>query len=121
MSYLVYKLIHLSGIFMILMSLAGMTMHVATGGKKKTSLYKRAAIAHGIGMFVALLGGFGMLARLGIHWPWPGYIFVKVGIWVVMGGLITFIYKKPSKSTLFWNLTLVLAIAAGYLALMKPF
>ena len=39
------------------------------------------------------VAGFGMLARMQIHWPWPGYIVAKVGVWVVIGILPILVRK----------------------------
>ncbi len=122
MAILIYKVIHLSGIFMIILSLGGVLVHVINGGDKKENAFRKGAmITHGIGMFLALLGGFGMLARLSIHWPWPGWVWVKFIIWIVLGGLVGVIYRKPNAGKMIWILTLVLGAVAAYMALFKPF
>lgn len=77
------------------MALGGVTLHVLNGGTKEFANRKMIAITHGIGLFLILLGGFGMLARLGIIWPWPGWIVAKFIIWLAYGGLLTLVYKKP--------------------------
>jgi len=122
MSLLVYKVIHLTGIFMIILSLGGVLVHVINGrSKDDNSFRKGASITHGIGMFLALLGGFGMLARLSIHWPWPGWVWVKFLIWIALGGLVGLIYRKPNAGKMIWVATLVLSFVAAYMALFKPF
>ena len=71
MSILVYKLIHIVGIGMIFLSMGGMSMHAILGGERKKNEWRKPAIiGHGVGMLLILVAGFGMLARLGIHWPW---------------------------------------------------
>lgn len=122
MAILVYKIIHLTGIAMTLMALGGVMVYTIAGGAKADLNWRKGvAITHGLGMFLALLGGFGMLARMGIHWPWPGYIMVKFGIWLVFGGLLTLIYKKPDTNKALWLVTLLLFAAAAYMANFKPF
>ena len=63
-NYQVYKLVHLFGIFLTLISLGGMYLHAMNGGTKETNASRKlSAIGHGVGLFLVLLGGFGMLAR----------------------------------------------------------
>lgn len=122
MSLLVYKVIHLIGIFMIVMALGGMLVHAMNGQSKQDNAFRKgAAMTHGIGMFLALLGGFGMLARLSIHWPWPGWVWVKFIIWIVLGGLVGAIYRKLDAGKMLWAATLLLSGVAAYMALFKPF
>ncbi|HZX60505.1 MAG TPA: hypothetical protein VFF51_02025, partial [Candidatus Methylomirabilis sp.] len=84
--YLVYKNIHLVGVFMILMALGGLLLHSITGGTQEHSWRRPVAITHGVGLLLVLLGGFGMLARIGIYWSWPGWVTGKIIIWLLFGG-----------------------------------
>ena len=121
LDYQVYKLIHLIGVFMVYLAFGGLLLNALVGGDKQSPGRKASAITHGVGLFLVLLGGFGLLARLGIHWPWPGWIIVKVLIWLAFGGLIAVIARKPGMSKAIWWLTLVLGIIAAYMAVYKPF
>lgn len=122
MALLVYKIIHLTGIAMVLMALGGaMVYTIAGGAKAELSWRKGVAMTHGLGLLLALVGGFGMLARMGIHWPWPGYVIVKMVIWLTLGGLLTLVYKKPAASKGLWALTIALFALAAYMAFYKPF
>jgi hypothetical protein len=122
-SYPVYKLIHIFGIFLVFASLVGLAFYTANGGtKSNNSLRKQAGIAHGVGLFLVLLGGFGMLARLGItHFPWPGWVFVKFAIWILFGGLYAAVARKPSIAKVMWLLLPFLGLFAAYIAILKPF
>lgn len=106
---------------MVLMALGGVLLHRINGGTRTYSWRKPVAITHGVGMFLVLLGGFGMLPGLGIHWPWPGWVIGKVIIWIVFGALIALIFRKPTLAKPLWWITIALAGLAAYLAGNKPF
>lgn len=121
MSYTVYKLIHYVGIFMASMSLAGIAF--VSAEKKPLAehpLRLMAVISHGVGLLLVLLGGFGMLARLGIIGDLPGWVLGKLGIWVLLGGALALVKRVPSMARVFLGLLLIAMLAAVYLALYKP-
>lgn len=121
-SYEVYKVIHLLGVLMVFLALGGVAMHVINGGSKNHSFRKSVAITHGIGLFLSLLGGFGLLARLGIvQAGLPTWALVKLGIWVLFGGLTAVLYRKPNAAQFIWPLIIFLGAFAAYLAGSKPF
>ena len=119
--YLVYKNIHLIGVFMILMALGGLLLHCITGGTQEHSWRRPVAITHGVGLLLVLVGGFGMLARIGIYWPWPGWVTGKVIIWLLFGGLVGVIFRRPGLARSLWWVAIALAGLAAYLAGHKPF
>ena len=120
-SLVIYKNLHLIGVFMILMALGGLILQQIQASTRDQVWRKPVAITHGIGMVLVLVGGFGMLARLGIHWPWPGWILGKVIIWLVLGVMIAVIGRSPGMAKPLWWITLALAAIAAYLALNRPF
>lgn len=118
---LAYKLIHLLGIMMLFLAMGGVFVHSFNGGLKSENRWRKAiAIAHGVGLFLILLGGFGMLARLNIAWPWPGWVYVKLVIWLAFGGM-TVLVQKMGRAGWTWYVMLLLGFVAAYLALYKPF
>lgn len=106
---------------MIFFSLGGVVMHVINGGSRDYSFRKVASIVHGIGMVLVLVAGFGMLARLNIHWPWPGWVFAKVILWLIFGAALGLIYRFADHAKLIWWITLILAIFTVYVVMFKPF
>ena len=121
-SYPVYKLIHVLGILMLFLALGGSLVHVINGGLKSDNRWRRAiAIAHGVGLFLILLGGFGMLARIQVNWPWPGWVYVKVIIWLAFGGATALIGRLGRGGSWLWYVLPVLGLLAAYMALYKPF
>ena len=123
MPYTAYKLIHFFGIFTLMIVLAAAAMHVVRGGTRADNPNRRIiGIVHGVAMFMILLGGFGMLARLGIvHTGLPGWIYAKLVIWLVAGASIALLYRgRDAARTLLIALPL-LGVLAAYFALYKPF
>ncbi|MCG9873903.1 MAG: hypothetical protein MH321_03845 [Leptospiraceae bacterium] len=122
-SYPVYKLIHLLGIFLLLGSLSGLALYTANGGTKSSNRFRMwAGIMHGVGLFLILLAGFGMLARLQIvHFPWPAWVFAKVLIWLIFGGIYALVSRKPTVAKVMWLTIPFLAFLSAYIAIFKPF
>ena len=78
---------------------------------------------HGIGAFLILLGGFGMLARLGfLHGAnFPGWLWVKIIVWVILSAVVLLPYRRPGLAKPFLLVLPLLAGVAVYMALYKPF
>ncbi len=124
MSYLTYKLIHLLGIFALVSSLGGMAAHAASGStREENKSYKALLLLHGFGALAALTGGFGLLARLNVDSDgfFPGWIWAKLCLWLVLGALVALPYRKQSLARPLLFLIPVLAFLGGVLANYKPF
>ncbi|HEX9869060.1 MAG TPA: hypothetical protein VGC99_10765 [Candidatus Tectomicrobia bacterium] len=117
----IYKNLHLIGVFMILVALGGFIVQQLQPTTPERVWRRPIAITHGIGMVLALVGGFGMLARLHIFWPWPGWVIGKIIIWLVFGILVALIGRTPALAKPLWWSTIALGAIAAYLALNKPF
>jgi len=120
-SYQVYKIIHLGGIALILLGLGIILGAFATSATVAPRLRLTGFLAHGLGLLVALTGGFGMAARLGIVTGLPGWIYAKIAIWVLLGAGIALTKRKAN-----WGPALVAVFAflvgtATALAIFKPF
>lgn len=118
-SYNAYKVLHLIGVFMILVSLGGLIAASALNSGRESALRKLAMITNGIGLLLALVAGFGLLAVLQLGWP--GWIFGKILIWVLLAAMSALIRRRPENVSLYWWGALILAAAAACLALYKPF
>lgn len=120
MSYEVYKITHLIGIFMVMIALGGVTTYAINGGDKSSNRFRKAlGITHGVGLVLALVAGFGLLARLQIGWP--GWVFGKLIIWVILGVLSAVAYRLGTRGQALWYVVILLGALAAYLAVMKPF
>lgn len=124
MSYAAYKLIHLLGILSLMVALAGMAAHAAAGHAKEENAGYRSLLAlHGLGALVALVGGFGLMARVGlVHGePFPGWIWTKLALWFLLGGCIALPYRKQKWARGLLYALPVLGLLGAYLANYKPF
>ena len=109
-----YLWLHLGGISLILLSVGGL----AQGGDSGRKLL---SAAHGIGLLISLVGGFGLLARYQIMWPWPGWVFAKIAIWFAFGASATLFRRLPHLLRPLWWGAWALFLVAAYLAIQKPF
>ncbi|HEU5169632.1 MAG TPA: hypothetical protein VFU46_03790 [Gemmatimonadales bacterium] len=124
MSYEAYKVAHLFGVFLTVAGLAGLALAVANGATRQTNPARRLiSIGHGVGLLVALVAGFGLLARLGVMHglAWPGWVWAKLGIWFVIGGLVALPYRRPDRAGAVFVAVPVLGGLAAWLAIFKPF
>ena len=116
MSYSFYKVLHLSGIFLIMLSFGGIYINSIQSDKKKWLL-----AFNGIGLLLALVGGFGLLARLELIRAWPTWVWIKLAIWVIFAILPSISMRKKIPAKVMTLLTLAIAVAAAYFAQFKPF
>ncbi len=116
----VYEIIHILGIALVFTSLGGATL--AATGTPAPGARRLATITHGLGAFLILLGGFGMLARIGFKHGgmFPGWLLGKIAIWLVLSLVVLLPYRKPSWGKPVFVLAPVMAAMAVYLALYKP-
>ena len=127
MSYVTYKLIHLVGVFALLVALGGIAAHAAAGQtKEENGAYRTLLALHGIGALVALVGGFGLLARTGAMTTgqgalFPGWVWAKLILWVLLGGLVALPYRNRGLAGTLLFLLPVLGLLGAYLAAFKPF
>lgn len=80
-------------------------------------------ILHGLGLFIVLLGGFGLLARIGVMhgMSWPGWVWAKLGIWLVLGAIVVIPRRKPEWAAPLLVILPTLGGVAAWLAIFKPF
>ena len=124
MSEVTYKLIHLLGIFVLFVAVGGMAAHAATGRPKTENPNHRFLLAlHGLGALLALTGGFGLLATIGMgHGQlFPGWVWAKLILWVMLGGIIALPYRSRALARLLLFAVPLLGLLGAYLANYRPF
>ncbi len=122
--YQFYKIVHIVGIALFMASLGAVALHAVNGGLKRDNRARGLVAAmHGTGALLVLVGGFGMLARLGFQHGamFPGWLLVKLGIWVLLAAAIALPYRKPTLGRTMLLLLPLLAGLAAYMAVYKPF
>ena len=108
-----YTWLHLAGIGLMLLAIGGL----AQGNDSNRKLL---SIAHGVGLLVALVAGFGLMARYEILWPWPGWVMVKMVLWLVFGASIVLLKRLPQMRTRIWWGAWGLFLVAAYLGVHRP-
>ncbi len=119
-----YEVLHIIGIAFMFVVIGGVSIHAANGGTKAVSTTRKlVSIVHGIGALLVLVGGFGMLARMGFQHGanFPGWLWVKIVIWLVLSTIMLMPYRKPALARPFFIVLPLLAGVAVYMALYKPF
>jgi len=121
--YAFYKLVHVLGIALTLTALGGMTVHALNGGMKAENAARKLLIGmHGFGVFLILLGGFGLLARIGFaHGSgFPLWLWVKLGLWTVFAVAAALPYRMRTATRPMLLVLPLLAMAAAAMAVYKP-
>ena len=119
-----YNVLHVIGIVLVVSALGGASLHAINGGTRATNAARGLVAAmHGTGVLLILLGGFGMLARLGFaHGAnFPRWLWVKLLVWVIVAGALMIPYRKPELSRPLLLALPVLAGIAAAMAIYKPF
>jgi hypothetical protein len=122
-SYSVYRLVHLVGIFLLFVILGGMAWGTSKARGHGAISARAAMVLHGVGLFIVLLGGFGLLARIGVMhgMDWPGWVWAKLGIWLLLGGAVMVPIRKPAWGGALLLMLPVVGGIAAWLAIFKPF
>ena len=124
MSHQFYNVVHIVGIILVMSALGGAAVRAMTvTAEELASTRRMLALLHGIGAFLVLLGGFGMLARLDVLQgaSFPGWLWVKLLIWGTLAAALLIPRRQP---TLARPLLLALPLLGGlaaYMAIYKPF
>ncbi len=121
MPYEFYKVMHVFGMFLLFLSLGGISLFTINGGKKSENKWKAiVAITHGVATLLILAGGFGLLA-VKYSAGWPVWVYPKIFIWLLFGGVLALAYKSEKIAKALWVILPLLGGIATILAVYKPF
>jgi len=118
MPYETYKLLHVVGLLLLFLGMGGLLFGARSEHEPAP---KATARLHGVGLLVMLVAGFGMMARLGVQWPWPGWLIAKLGVWLTIGALPVLVRREILPCGLAWPVAGALGALAAWLAINKPF
>ncbi|NRA44529.1 MAG: hypothetical protein HRU09_06190 [Oligoflexales bacterium] len=124
MPYTTYKFLHLLGILSVFLAWGALAIYRFSGENKlgpSKSTFRLIMLTHGIGMVLALVAGFGLLARLGIHGQWPMWVTIKLVLWLLLGVGVLLPKRFPHLLKAWWLGLIGLASLALYLVVFKPF
>jgi hypothetical protein len=122
-SHAFYNVVHIVGLVLLMAGIGGIATLGATSTRGEARGFRRMlAIAHGLGIFLVLLGGFGMMARLGIVQgsSWPLWVWVKAVIWGTLGVAAFLPLRYPRIAVPLLLLVPVLGGVAAWMAIYKP-
>jgi len=119
MNYLTLRVIHIAGLALVFMGLAGV-LGMKLGGDatmKKRWIFHA---SHGVGLLLMLFSGIALAVQLGLH-PMPAWLKAKAAIWLLLGGAITAAVRWGRFAAIWILVFAALAATAAWLAIMKPF
>ncbi len=118
-----YTVLHVTGVILLFFGTGALVMLALLDAAEdqKKAAKKLGSIVHGFGLLCLLVGGFGLLARLGIKWPWPAWTFVKVGLWFFFGASTVLIKKTPHLAKVWFFVLPLIGLSAVFLGVYKPF
>jgi hypothetical protein len=124
-SYLLLKTLHLVGVFLVLVGVAGLATHAANGGvKRENAVYGLLAGLHGAGLLLALVCGGGMLMQLmrAPGGPSPAWMAAKLAIWALFALAAAVPYRWPrlARPVLALGVPVLGALAVA-VAVLRPF
>lgn len=102
--------------------LGGSVILALRGGEDRevAPLRRLLIIGHGVSLLVVLVAGFGLLAKLGIMSGWPLWVFLKLGLWLLLGVSVTLVRRTPEMGRVWLFLWPVVGAAAAWVVLAKP-
>jgi hypothetical protein len=120
MDYTTLKIIHLTGLAMTFMGLAGIL------GSKMTGDAPRAQrlifhFSYGLGLLALIVTGFALAGKLGIVQAPPGWLNAKLVIWLLAAASITLAVRFSRYAGVVLVFFVALVATAAWLAIDKPF
>ena len=116
MSLAFYKILHILGITLLFSGLGGLCV-LSISGSDSQPAKKLAGMLHGIALVLILVTGFGALAKLGMGADIPLWVWPKLVIWIVFGGIIVVIRRVPQSASALLVLLPILGAVSAYLVI----
>ncbi len=116
----IYKIIHFIGLIVLFTGLGSL---IASDPRKPAAL-RRPAMIHGIGLFLLLVSGFGLSAKLKLGFP--SWMIGKLVILLLLGAIIVVIKRRLLPTPAVYLIAIILGVIAAYLGftnsvVLRPF
>lgn len=121
MTYEFYKTLHLFSLILTFGALFSLLALKFFANDSHKTITKKLSMAHGVGLILVLISGFGLAARLGYFAELPTWIYFKLAIWLTTGGIIALINRKKLGYPLLFLILILLPVLGSLLAVNKPF
>ena len=115
----IFKMFHLFGVILLLLSLGANFAIAINGGDKHYRWRKIFSAFHGIALLILIVTGLHLLGTL--HKDFPAWIWVKLIAWVFFGGVVAVAFKKPQLSHYLFLFSTSLLFFIVYLVRFQPF
>jgi hypothetical protein len=112
MSPIFYYILHVSSVLVL-------TAYTFYAFAAPLETRKRVMMITGIASLLALVGGFGLQAKLG--YGFPGWLIVKLVCWLGLSALAGFGYRRRGAAGTLALVAIVLLIIAVVMVYLKPF
>ena len=112
MSPTIYYILHVTSVLV----LTGYTFYAFAAAPETR---KRVMMITGIASLLALVGGFGLQAKLG--YGFPGWLIVKIVCWLGLSALAGFGYRRRGAAGALAVVALLFAFIAIVMVYTKPF
>lgn len=123
MSYPALKILHVTGLALTFMGLAGV-LGMKMSGETRPKQCWVFFTAHGLGLILLLASGFALVSRLQLtaatH-SLPGWVQAKLVIWLLAGGAVVLAARLSRYAGFVLLFFTALVAAAAWLAVAKPF
>jgi len=113
MSIQLYQIVHIFSVILM----TAVTFSALASPRPENR--RRAMMWSGILAVVALVTGFGLLARLGL--AMRGWVVIKLMCWLGLTALTSLAYRQPGQGRTLTLLTLITVFLAVSMVVMKPF
>ncbi len=119
MPYTIFKIIHLTGIMMIFLSIGGLLAVNIAKIQSNSRISKIAGLTHGFALILVLISGIGLLAVLKLKLQM--WIILKLFIWLFLGGITAILKRQEGVGLKLWWIVICVGSFAAFIALHKPF
>lgn len=105
-----YHILHILGLILVF---------IGFGALLSNDSAKSAMKWHGTGLLISLVSGFGMLAKMQLFSALPTWVYVKLGLWLVLGFLPVLAKRRVVKPSVIIFIAALIGVFMGYLGYTK--